>query len=67
MLSYGAGTIQPNLKSGPNGEYELPVYNSAALTLSGDISAVPETSTSLGLLALGAGGLLTRRRFILKA
>jgi len=30
-------------------------------------SAVPETSTSLGLLALGAGGLLTRRRFILKA
>ncbi len=25
-------------------------------------SAVPETSTSFGLLALGAGGLLTRRR-----
>ena len=25
-------------------------------------SAVPEASTSLGLLALGAGGLLTRRR-----
>lgn len=27
-----------------------------------EISAVPEASTSLGLLALGAGGLLTRRR-----
>jgi hypothetical protein len=26
-------------------------------------SAVPEASTSLGLLALGAGGVLTRRRF----
>jgi hypothetical protein len=39
-----------------------------AITLSGsEISAVPEASTSLGLLALGAGGLLTRRRFILKA
>jgi hypothetical protein len=25
-------------------------------------SAVPEASTSLGLLALGAGGILTRRR-----
>jgi hypothetical protein len=30
-------------------------------------SAVPETSTSLGLLALGAGGLLTRRRLKRKA
>jgi subtilisin-like proprotein convertase family protein len=30
-------------------------------------SAVPEASTSLGLLALGAGGLLTRRRFMLNA
>lgn len=30
--------------------------------LATDISAVPEASTSLGLLALGAGGLLTRRR-----
>ena len=29
---------------------------------SGSTSAVPEASTSLGLLALGAGGLLTRRR-----
>jgi hypothetical protein len=29
---------------------------------SASISAVPEASTSLGLLALGAGGLLTRRR-----
>ena len=28
----------------------------------GTVSAVPEASTSLGLLALGAGGLLTRRR-----
>jgi hypothetical protein len=28
----------------------------------GATSAVPEASTSLGLLALGAGGLLTRRR-----
>ena len=27
-----------------------------------EVSAVPEASTSLGLLALGAGGLLTRRR-----
>ena len=30
-------------------------------------SAVPEASTSLGLLALGAGGVLTRRRFKRKA
>jgi hypothetical protein len=30
--------------------------------LATDISAVPEASTSLGLLALGAGGLFTRRR-----
>ena len=30
-------------------------------------SAVPEASTSLGLLALGAGGLLTRRRTSRKA
>lgn len=29
---------------------------------SSSTSAVPEASTSLGLLALGAGGLLTRRR-----
>ena len=28
----------------------------------GGTSAVPEASSSLGLLALGAGGLLTRRR-----
>jgi len=28
----------------------------------GGTSPVPETSTSFGLLALGAGGLLTRRR-----
>jgi hypothetical protein len=28
----------------------------------GGTSAVPEASTRLGLLALGAGGLLTRRR-----
>jgi hypothetical protein len=32
-----------------------------------EVSAVPEASTSLGLLALGAGGLLTRRRFMLNA
>ncbi len=31
------------------------------------ISAVPEASTSLGLLALGAGGLFTRRRLKRKA
>lgn len=44
------------------------VSNGYAVTLStADISAVPEASTSLGLLALGAGGLLTRRRFTLKA
>ncbi len=30
-------------------------------------SAVPEASTSLGLLALGAGGLVTRRRLKRKA
>jgi len=33
----------------------------------GGTSAVPEDSTSLGLLALGAGGLLTRRRTSRKA
>ncbi len=36
-------------------------YMDAAFTEYGT-SAVPEASTSLGLLALGAGGLLTRRR-----
>jgi hypothetical protein len=39
--------------------------NSTAQTYTlpnGGTSAVPEASTSLGLLALGAGGLLTRRR-----
>ena len=35
--------------------------------LATEISAVPEASTSLGLLALGAGGLLTRRRSKRKA
>jgi hypothetical protein len=39
------------------------VGDGQAIALStADISAVPEASTSLGLLALGAGGLLTRRR-----
>ena len=33
----------------------------------GGTSAVPEASTSLGLLALGAGGLFTRRRLKRKA
>ena len=32
------------------------------VTTGGGTSAVPEASTSLGLLALGAGGILTRRR-----
>ena len=35
---------------------------SAAPAPGGGTSAVPEASTSLGLLALGAGGILTRRR-----
>lgn len=44
------------------------IGNGRAITLSTtDISAVPEASTSLGLLALGAGGLLTRRRIMLNA
>ncbi len=33
-----------------------------AIPAGGGTSAVPEASTSLGLLALGAGGILTRRR-----
>ena len=36
-------------------------------TASAGTSAVPEASTSLGLLALGAGGLFTRRRLKRKA
>ena len=39
----------------------------AAAPAGGGTSAVPEASTSLGLLALGAGGLLTRRRLKRKA
>jgi hypothetical protein len=53
LLVYGASTIQPNLKSGPNGEYELPVYNSANLTLSGDISANGVTKFGVGVLTIG--------------
>jgi hypothetical protein len=34
----------------------------ASIRVGATTSAVPETSTSFGLLALGAGGLLTRRR-----
>lgn len=34
----------------------------ASIEVGATTSAVPETSTSFGLLALGAGGLLTRRR-----
>lgn len=56
-----------SLNSGATFSYGATIVGNA-ITLSGsEISAVPETSTSLGLLALGAGGLLTRRRFILKA
>ena len=39
----------------------------AAAPAGGGTSAVPEASTSLGLLALGAGGILTRRRTSRKA
>ena len=39
----------------------------AAAPAGGGTSAVPEASTSLGLLALGAGGLFTRRRLKRKA
>lgn len=40
----------------------MTVFDTTAST-----SAVPEAPTSLGLLALGAGGLLTRRRTTRKA
>jgi hypothetical protein len=46
-----ASTTRPALVSVPG-----------VLTEWNAVSAVPEASTSLGLLALGAGGLLTRRR-----
>jgi hypothetical protein len=62
LSSYGFYSVDSGETFGAFG-----IGNGRAITLSGDISAVPETSTSLGLLALGAGGLLTRRRFILKA
>jgi len=39
----------------------------SGVTFTPATSAVPEASTSLGLLALGAGGLLTRRRTSRKA
>ncbi len=42
-------------------------FTPAAAGGGGGTSAVPEASTSLGLLALGAGGVLTRRRFKRKA
>jgi hypothetical protein len=63
LSNYGFYTTNSGATFGAYG-----MGNGRAVTLStADISAVPETSTSLGLLALGAGGLLTRRRFILKA
>ncbi|MEY3896284.1 MAG: hypothetical protein RLZZ214_1804 [Verrucomicrobiota bacterium] len=51
------------------GPYNLdaPYVKLTATAASGGTSAVPEASTSLGLLALGAGGLLTRRRLKRKA
>jgi len=48
------------------GAYAIGNGNAIALSTA-DISAVPEASSSLGLLALGAGGLLTRRRTSRKA
>ncbi|NBV33796.1 MAG: hypothetical protein EBR81_08450, partial [Proteobacteria bacterium] len=53
LLVYGANTIQPNIKSGTSGQYELPVYNSAAVTLSGDISANGITKFGTGVLTIG--------------
>jgi C-terminal processing protease CtpA/Prc len=47
----GAKTISFNLQASATGQDVFHI-----------ITAVPEASTSLGLLALGAGGLLTRRR-----
>jgi hypothetical protein len=49
-----------------SGAYEdqagVGILAGAGASAGGGTSAVPEASTSLGLLALGAGGLLTRRR-----
>jgi subtilisin-like proprotein convertase family protein len=49
---------------------ETATFDSWSLSLTTEpasTSAVPEATTSLGLLALGAGGLLTRRRKSRKA
>lgn len=59
-------SVAPNLGEG-QGYFSIANRERAAGTQVGPItisstSAVPETSTSFGLLALGAGGLLTRRR-----
>ena len=63
LSTYGFGSFDSGATFGSYG-----VGNGHAIALStADISAVPETSTSLGLLALGAGGLLTRRRLKRKA
>ena len=47
---------------GPSDDFGAPYVKLTATAAAGGTSAVPEASTSLGLLAPGAGGILTRRR-----
>ena len=52
LLFYGASTVQPNIKSGSTGQFELPIYAGAAVTLSGDISATGITKFGTGVLTI---------------
>ncbi len=53
LLAYtNAVTIQANIKAGANGQFELPIYDSSALTLSGDISAAGVTKFGIGALTI---------------
>jgi hypothetical protein len=73
FLGYGYGnSYNTSLYNYSNQSYVYfeTVQNSTGLsgvTFTPATSAVPEAYTSLGLLALGAGGVLTRRRFKRKA
>ncbi|EDY20583.1 autotransporter-associated beta strand repeat protein [Chthoniobacter flavus Ellin428] len=46
-------TIQSNIKAGTGGQFELPIYNSSALALNGDISAAGVTKFGTGVLTIG--------------
>ncbi len=54
IAANAAITINPNIKAGANGEFELPIFsNGSTLQLNGDISATGITKFGAGTLAIG--------------